>query len=218
MIPHTEPMLSDVLERVLDAPSWTVLLVVGAVVFAEDALFVGFVLPGETLAILGGVAANRGHVSLTAVLVVVILAAIVGDSVGYEVGKHLGPRVLEAKFLANHADRVGDAQDFLARRGGWAVLLGRWVAFFRAVMPALAGVARMPYRVFLPFNAVGGIIWGTVVVLVGYLAGASYEKVEHWLGRGAPILVGVVALVALAVWWVRRRRERSRGDDVAGEA
>jgi len=113
---------------------------------------------------------------------------------------------------------VGDAQDFLARRGGWAVLLGRWVAFFRAVMPALAGVARMPYRLFLPFNAAGGIIWGTVVVLVGYLAGASYEKVEHWLGRGAPILVGVVALVALAVWWVRRRRERSRGDDVAGEA
>jgi len=203
-------MLSDVLERVLDAPSWTVLLVVGLVVFAEDALFVGFVLPGETLAILGGVAASRGHVSLTAVLAVVIVAAIVGDSVGYEIGKHLGPRVLEAKFLARHQHRVADAQDFQARRGGWAVLLGRWVAFFRAVMPALAGVARMPYRVFLPFNAVGGIIWGTVVVLVGYLAGASYKKVEHWLGRGAPILVGVIALVVLAVWWVRRRRERAR--------
>ena len=75
------------------------------------------------------------------------------------------------------------AQDFPARRGGMAVLLGRWVAFFRAVMPALAGASRMPYRTFLRFNAVGGLIWGVVVVTAGYLAGSSYARIEQAVGR-----------------------------------
>ncbi len=156
------------------------------VVFAEDALFVGFVLPGETVAILGGVAANRGHVSLAAVIAVVVVAAIVGDSVGYEVGRHLGPRILGLRVLRRpqRQRRLADAQELLARRGGSAVFLGRWVAFFRAVMPALAGTARMPYPKFLAFNAAGGLVWGTAVVLAGYLAGASYAKVEKALGPG----------------------------------
>lgn len=172
------------LDQVLGAAPWAVLLVVGLVVFAEDALFVGFVLPGETAAILGGVAAHRGHVAFAAVLAVVIVAAIVGDSVGYEVGRLIGPRVLASRIVAKRRERIEGAQDFLARRGGWAVLLGRWVAFFRAVMPALAGLARMPYHVFLPFNAAGGIVWGSVVVSVGYLAGASYAAVEKKAGDG----------------------------------
>lgn len=193
------------LDQVLGAAPWAVLLVVGLVVFAEDALFVGFVLPGETAAILGGVAAHRGHVAFAAVLAVVILAAIVGDSVGYEVGRVIGPRVLASRLLERRRERIGQAQDFLARRGGWAVLLGRWVAFFRAVMPALAGVARMPYRTFLPFNAAGGIVWGSVVVTAGYLAGASYAAVEKALGRDAALVVLAVVLVGLLVWHLRKR-------------
>jgi membrane protein DedA with SNARE-associated domain len=163
--------MTNFLDGILSAPTWAILLVVGAVVFAEDALFVGFVIPGETAAILGGVASSQGHAPLAAVLAVVIAAAIVGDSVGYEVGKHFGPRLLDLKIFAKRRDRLQDAQDFLARRGGVAVFLGRWVAFFRAVMPALAGTAQMPYRRFLAFNAAGGIVWGAVVVTLGYLAG-----------------------------------------------
>ena len=193
------------LDQVLGAAPWAVLLVVGLVVFAEDALFVGFVLPGETAAILGGVAAHRGHVAFAAVLAVVIVAAIVGDSVGYEVGRLIGPRVLASRLLERRRERIGQAQDFLARRGGWAVLLGRWVAFFRAVMPALAGVSRMPYRTFLPFNAAGGIVWGSVVVTAGYLAGASYAAVEKALGRDAALVVLAVVLVGLLVWHLRKR-------------
>jgi membrane protein DedA with SNARE-associated domain len=180
-------------------------------VFAEDALFVGFVVPGETVAILGGVAANLGHVPFWTVLAVVITMAIVGDSVGFEVGRKYGTRVLAWKPLRRHATRIDDARDLLARRGGWAVLLGRWVAFFRAVMPALAGTTEMRYRTFLSFNALGGILWGTAVVLGGYLAGASYKAVEQWLGTGGAVFVGLVAVVALVVWRVRRSRaERVR--------
>jgi membrane-associated protein len=198
--------MSAVLDNILGAPAWIVYAVVGLVVFAEDALFVGFVIPGETVAILGGVAASRGHASVVVVAIVVVTAAIVGDSVGYEIGKHWGSRLLDLRVFAKHRERLQDAQDFLARRGGVAVLLGRWVAFFRAVMPALAGTAKMPYRMFLPFNAAGGIVWGTVVVLVGYLAANSYAQVERAIGRDSALIALVVVLALLVVWRVRRRR------------
>jgi membrane-associated protein len=147
--------------------------------------------------------------------------AIIGDSVGFEVGRRYGTRLLTIRPLARHSDRLDDARDLLARRGGWAVLLGRWVAFFRAVMPALAGTTEMRYRTFLTFNALGGILWGTAVVVGGYLAGASYKAVESWLGTGAAVLVGLVAVVALVVWRVRKirsERVREAGGPDAGHA
>jgi membrane protein DedA with SNARE-associated domain len=209
-------VLTSLLERLLNVPAPVVLLVVGSLVFVEDALFVGFVVPGETVAILGGVAANLGHVPLWAVLAVVISMAIIGDSVGFEVGRRYGTRLLTWKPLLRHQARIDDARDLLARRGGWAVLLGRWVAFFRAVMPALAGTTAMRYRTFFTFNALGGILWGAAVVMGGYLAGASYQAVEAWLGTGAAVVVGLIAVVALVVWQVRRRRdERARERAVA---
>jgi membrane-associated protein len=201
-------VISTIVDNILSAPAWAVYLVVGAMVFAEDALFVGFVLPGETAAILGGAAASRGHVSLTAVLAIVVGAAIVGDSVGYEVGRHLGSRLLDHRAFAKRRARLQDAQDFLARRGGAAVMLGRGVAFFRAVMPALAGTAKMPYRRFLTFNAIGGIVWGTAVVLLGYLAGNSYAKIESAVGRDVAVVVLALVLVVLMVRHLRHLRRR----------
>jgi membrane-associated protein len=198
--------MSGLVDRVLGLPGWLVLLVTGLVVFAEDAVFVGFVVPGETVALLAGAAAKLGHVSLLGVLVVVVVAAIVGDTVGYEVGRHLGVRILDLRILRKRRRRLDAARDLLARRGGSAVFLGRWIAFFRAVMPALAGTARMPYRRFLAFNAAGGLAWGTTVVLLGYAAGASYARVEKAIGRDAALVVLAIALVALVAWRFSRRR------------
>jgi membrane-associated protein len=206
-------VLTSLLDRLLSVPAPVVLAVVGTLVFVEDALFVGFVVPGETVAVLGGVAANLGHVSVWAVLAVVVTMAIVGDSVGFEVGRRFGPRVLAARPLQRHRSRLDDAQDFLARRGGSAVFLARWIAFFRAVMPALAGSTDMRYRTFFLFNALGGLVWGTVVVMAGYLAGASYAAVETALGRGGAIVVGAVVLVAAVVWRVRRHRSARAGGE-----
>ena len=197
--------MSGLVDRLLGLPGWLVLLVTGLVVFAEDALFVGFVLPGETVALLAGVAARLGGVSLAGVLAVVVLAAIVGDTVGYEIGRSFGPRILDLRFLRTRRPRIDAARDLLARRGGSAVFLGRWVAFFRAVMPALAGTARMPYRRFLVFSAAGGLAWGVAVVLAGYAAGASYAQAEKILGRDVALVVLVVALLALAGWRLSRR-------------
>jgi membrane protein DedA with SNARE-associated domain len=198
--------VSGLVHRLLDLPGWLVLLVAGAVVLAEDALFVGFVLPGETAAVLAGVAASLGHAPLALVLGVVVLAAVVGDSVGYEVGRHYGTRVVASGRLDRHRDRLDRAQSLLVRRGGAAVFLGRWTAFFRAVMPALAGSARMPYPRFLAFNAAGGVLWGTAVVLIGYLAGRSYATVERAFGWGAAAVVALVVVTALVAWRVRKSR------------
>jgi membrane-associated protein len=195
---------------VLTASPGLVYLVVTALVFAEDAVFVGFLVPGETAAVLGGVAASRGSVSLIGMTAAVVLAAIVGDSVGYELGRHAGPRILRARMLDRHRPRVDAARELLARRGSVAVVLGRSVAFFRAVMPALAGIALMPYRRFLLANATGGLIWGVATVLLGYLAGSSYERVERTFGRGVAVGVAAAVLAALGAWMLRRRRsERS---------
>lgn len=160
-------VVSGLVDRVLGLSGVLVYLIVGLVVFAEDAIFVGFVVPGETAAVLGGVIASRGGASLVIMVVLVVAAAIIGDTVGYEVGRHLGTRILDARFLAKRRHRIEKAQDFLRRRGGAAVFLGRFVAFFRAVMPALAGTSTMPYRRFITWNALGGIVWGIGFVLLG---------------------------------------------------
>jgi membrane protein DedA with SNARE-associated domain len=189
--------------------------VVAALVFCEDALFVGFVLPGESAVVIGGVLASQGKVTLWLLSLVVVLAAIAGDSVGYEIGRRFGPGILDIRPLRRHRDRVEQAQDLVRRRGPEAVFLGRFIAFFRAMMPALVGIARMPYQRFLPFNALGGLVWGVGFTLLGYFAGNAYTKVEGTVGRVAAIVITGVVVAGLIVWHFRRRR---RNEPVAPQA
>ncbi|MDQ0828115.1 membrane-associated protein [Arthrobacter sp. B2I5] len=202
--------MTDFIDGLLNVSPIVAYIAVFCLVFAEDALFVGFVIPGETAAVLGGVVASRGEVQLGTMMALVVGAAIIGDSAGYEVGKHLGSRILDAKALRRHAGRLENAQDFLRRKGGSAVFLGRFTAFFRAVMPALAGTSRMPYGRFLAWNAAGGIVWGIGFVLLGFLAGNSYEAVAQAVGRDLAVVIAAVAVAALIVWHVRSRRRRQR--------
>jgi membrane protein DedA with SNARE-associated domain len=104
----------------------------------------------------------------------------------------------------------------LARRGGSAVFFGRFVAFFRATMPALAGTAGMRYPKFLAFNAAGGVVWGVGVVLLGYLAGNSYSTIEKTFGRATALIAVAVIVIGLVGWRIRRRSGRRR--DEAGPA
>lgn len=202
-------MVRHLADLLLSAGPAVAYVVIGALVFAEAALFVGFVLPGETAALLGGVLAATHRLSLAAVLVLVVVTAVVGDTVGYEVGKHAGPRLLASRPLRRHAGRLDGARGFLRRRGGSAIFLARFTAFLRAVMPALAGLSRMPYPRFLAWNAAGALVWGVGVTLAGYLAGASYARVEKVLGRGSAVLLSLVVVAGLGVWWWRRRAHRA---------
>ena len=183
-----------------------VYLVVAALVFGETALFVGFVLPGEIAVVLGGVLASRGRVSLPLLIVVVVAAAIVGPLVGYEIGRRMGGRLVGSRFLRRVSGPVEKAASALNSRGAVAVLVGRFTAVLRAMMPALAGTARMPYRTFAVSNAVGGLIWGVGYCLLGYLAGSAYEAVERRVGAGFAIAIAALVVGALVVWAVRRHR------------
>jgi membrane-associated protein len=201
--------MQSLFDGLVHASPLVVVCIVFALVFAEDALFIGFVIPGETAAVVGGVIASRGAFPLWLIAAVVVVAAIVGDTVGYEIGKHVGPRLMAMKILDKRRAQLQKAEDFLARRGGLAVFLGRFTAFFRAVMPALAGLSRMPYRRFATWNFTGGIVWGTLFVTLGFIAGNSYEELAHTVGRGAAVVVAVVAVVILAVWQVRKHRREA---------
>jgi membrane protein DedA with SNARE-associated domain len=178
--------------------------VVGGLAFAEAAIFVGFVLPGETAVILGGVLAFRHSVSLTLMMIVVVVAAIAGDSVGFEVGRHYGERLLRLKVFANGRQKLRD-------NGGKAVFLARFTAFLRAVMPGMAGTAKMPYRKFLAFNAAGGIVWGVSFTLLGYLAGASYKRIESYAGRFSEAILALVVIAVIVLVVRHRMRERRSG-------
>jgi membrane-associated protein len=199
-------VLQGVLDAIRSVPPAVAYAIIALLAFGEAAFFVGFVLPGETAVLLGGFLASQGRLDIVTLIVLVVVSAILGDTVGYEVGKHFGPRVLQLHVLRKHRSRLDSAQEMLRRRGGPAVFLGRWTAFFRAVMPGMAGLSQMRYRVFLLWNALGGIAWGIALSLVGYFAGASYEKVASALGKGTGVVFGTVVITGLLVWYVRRKR------------
>src|SRR5262249_51493027 len=157
--------------------------------------FVGFVFPGEIAVLLGGVLAFQHRIALAAVLAAAIAGAVIGDTVGYWVGHRYGRRLLSGRLgrlvKQHHRER---AERYLAERGGKAVFLGRFTAALRVMIPGLSGMARMPYRTFAVYNVAGGAVWATVMVLVGYLAGASWQRAAHWASRLGLALLALIAL------------------------
>ena len=185
-------------------------VIAGGLACAEAAVMLGLVLPGETALVVAGFAAHQGWISLWPMVAVAIGSAALGDTVGYEVGRRLGPRLRSSRL----GGRVGDdrwrrTDDFLRRHGGRAVLLGRFTAGLRALTPGMAGMARMPYlRRFLPWNAAGAVVWGAGCVLLGYAFSASLVRLEHALTYGPLVLIALAAAV-LVVLGIRRRRRQA---------
>jgi|SRR5690349_7350789 membrane protein DedA with SNARE-associated domain len=197
------------IDAITSMPPLAAYAMISLLVFGEAAVFIGFVLPGETAVVLGGFLASRHNLEIVTLCALVFVSAVIGDSVGYEVGKHFGPRLMRTRIFTRHQERLDSASELLRRRGGPAVFLGRFTAFFRAVMPGLAGLSQMRYRTFLVWNALGGLAWGVGFSLVGYFAGESYDKVATQIGRGTAIVVALLVITALIVWHVRRRRAES---------
>ena len=199
--------MSAIASHMLALPPWGALLVVFGVPALESSVFLGFIFPGEIALILGGVMAYEGNVSLGAVLVSGLAGAIVGDSVGYAVGRQFGRRLLKGtvgRFVqSSHLDR---AESYLAERGGRAVFFGRFTAALRALIPGLAGISGLRYRTFLIFNVAGGIAWGTLSVLLGYLGGSSWRHVEHIASRIGFAALAVVVVVLMGGFLLRRTR------------
>jgi membrane protein DedA with SNARE-associated domain len=183
----------------------------------EASAFIGLLVPGETALLVAGVLASEGKLSLSVSIMCGVAGAIVGDSVGYEIGRRLGPRLRSSKA----GQTVGEerwvrAHAFVRDRGPQAVFFGRWVGLLRALVPAIAGDARMPYRRFLLWNVLGALASSPLVILLGYAAGSSYRSAErklHWVSYAVVAIAAVAIVVRIAV--ARRRHEPEHGDDVA---
>ncbi|MCW2829261.1 MAG: Dolichyl-phosphate beta-D-mannosyltransferase, partial [Marmoricola sp.] len=198
-------MISDLAAHLLNLPVWVVLAVVFLVPALESSAFVGFVFPGEVALVLGGVVASQGRVSVFAVLAAGIAGAILGDSVGYLVGRRFGRRLLDGtvgRFVKS--SQLDRAERYLAERGGRAVFFGRFTAALRVLIPGLAGLSGLHYRTFLLYNVASGLGWGVLSVMLGYLGGSSWRHVEHVASR---VGLGILAIVATAflIGYVLRR-------------
>ncbi len=202
--------MSALASGLVNLHGWVAYLVIAALVFGETAVFVGFVLPGEIAVVLGGVLASRGHVSLPVLILIVVVAAVAGPFIGYEIGRRMGDRLLQAKGLARVRGGAERTRSILSRRGGAAVFLGRFIAIARAVMPAAAGAASVRYATFAFYNVLGGLLWGVGYCLLGYLAGSAYVVVERRVGTGLAIVIGLVVIVGVATWLIRRHRAQAK--------
>jgi membrane protein DedA with SNARE-associated domain len=193
-------------ETLLNLHGPVIYAIVAALVFAEAALFFGFIFPGETAIVVGGVLAGQGRVSLPLLIVIVVISATTGDSVGYEIGRRFGPRLLGSRAMHRHRAKVSRAQELIRRRGAIAVFIGRFTALLRAMMPALVGSSRMPYPKFLVFNLMGGAVWGAGFTLGGFFIGQAFEHTAQYVGRGIAVLIAVLITAAVVIWTVRRHR------------
>ena len=212
-LPHYTPLLASAstwLEHhLLKLHGPAVYLFVALAVFLEVAIVIGFFVPGEIAAITGGVLASQHKVSLLIMVVVVAIAAVGGNFVGYEFGRLTGPWLLSHRPLKDHPAALR-AQSLIRRRGGPAVFLGRWVAVVRALVPGIAGVSSMDRRVFGIFSIVGGVAWATTWVLAGYAAGISYTRLVNSIGVWSLAIVAVLVLSSILYFAWRRIRERHR--------
>ena len=204
-------IVSYLLDKIQHLPGPLVFVLVALLVFGEAALFIGFVLPGETSVIVAGVVASQGHINIDALCALVVVAAIVGDSVGYAIGHRYGEQLMTLPVIRHRRVALERALEGLRQRGPVYVFVGRFTAFLRAVMPGLAGMSKMRYRRFLVANALGAIIWGVGFTLLGYFAGGALTKIEKyasWAGIGLLVLVIGVA----ATLHRRRTRRDARAD------
>jgi undecaprenyl-diphosphatase len=188
--------------------------VVALLAALEASAFVGLFIPGELALLTGGYIAHEGHAGLALMMAAATAGAVIGDSLGYEIGRRFGPGLQQSRLGRRiGAERWQRAEAYLAAKGGRAVLAGRFVGVLRALVPAVAGTTRMPYRRFLAWNAAGALVWAPGTVLAGYAAGSSYRRVERYAGQAGLVLLGAAAAVAavvLAARWIARHPEQVR--------
>jgi len=186
---------------------WGGYLLLVAIVFAETGLLIGCFLPGDSLLITAGILAAAGHLNIWWINVLLIAAAIVGDSVGYAIGARLGPRIFtREKSLLFNPKHVERTRLFYEKYGPKTIVIARFVPIIRTFAPVLAGVGVMAYRRFLFYNVAGGIGWVVSMSLAGYLLGQAVPNISKHM-HVLVIVIIVVSCVPIAVEVYRERRK-----------
>lgn len=177
-----------------------------AIVFAESGLFFGFFLPGDSLLFTAGLLASQGHFNVILLWVGTMLCAIAGDSVGYAFGKRIGPKLFTKEdSLFFHKNHIHRTEAFYERHGKKTIILARFVPIVRTFAPILAGIGQMKYRTFLLFNVVGGVLWSTVMIFLGFGLGSVVPNLDRYL---LPIVLGIIVLsfVPIVIEWIKHKK------------
>lgn len=207
--------LIELIRKVMDVQAiiqWGGIFMICVIVFVETGLFVGFFLPGDSLLVTAGIFAASGHLDLTWLLVLASICAVVGDQVGYLIGRSAGHALYKRDdsmfFKKKHLQK---AHEFYEKYGGKTIVIARFVPIVRTFAPAVAGAAEMNYRRFVSFNVFGGILWVFSTVLLGFFMGRliGAERLNRHIHLVIIVVVFLSILPALIEFW---RAHRKRHD------
>jgi len=186
------------------------LLGIFAVIFAESGLLFGFFLPGDSLLFTAGFLASQGAFEIKSLVLVCFLAAVLGDSAGYAIGRKLGRRLFRKKesFLF-HPDHLIKAQRFYEKHGKKTIVLARFMPIVRTFAPIVAGIGNMHYKTFLTYNLIGGFLWAVLLPIVGYFLGSMIPDIDRYL---LPIiaLIIVMSILPQAIHLLKEKNNREQ--------
>jgi membrane protein DedA with SNARE-associated domain len=206
VIPHED--LQQLLEDVSNTlGAWTYLLV-GVFAFAETGAFVGLVVPGETVMLLGGAVAGQGAIDIYLLIAIAWFSAWAGDTTSFFLGRRLGREFVMRngpRFGISH-ERFEKVEDYFSRHGGKTIFIGRFISLVRAFAPFIAGSSGMRYRAFVPYSILGTGLWASAHILIGYFFSRSIDTAAKYAGRGAFLLATLIVVVVGSVVLVRRFR------------
>lgn len=195
---------------------WGGYVALTAIVFAETGLLIGFFLPGDSLLVTAGLLASQGFLNVYAMGALLSIAAIVGDALGYSIGRATGPRIFtrEDSLLFNRKHLLR-AHSFYEKHGGKTIVLARFMPIIRTFAPVVAGVAGMRYRDFAVFNVAGGLLWVWSMLFTGYFLGRYIPGIDEHIDI-VIIIVIFLSILPGIIGWLRERRSSGVGSPESG--
>lgn len=191
------------------------LIGIALIVFAETGLLIGFFLPGDSLLFTAGLLAAKGDVfdqPIWLIVLVTMVAAVLGDQVGYRIGAKAGPTLFaKPKSKLFNPDHVLKAQSFFDHHGPKAIVLARFVPIVRTFTPVIAGVGRMNAKLFTTYNVVGGVLWGGGVTMAGYLLGKRFPALGKRIELLSLVIIAI-SLLPIAIEFFKHRRAKAAAD------
>lgn len=181
---------------------------IGGIIFAESGLLIGFFLPGDSLLFTAGFLASQGYFNLFVLIIISLIAAIVGDSVGYAFGRKVGKSLFsrsQSRFF--RPEHLVKAQEFYKKYGAKTIVIARFVPIVRTFAPILAGVSEMHYPTFATYNIIGGLFWTISLPVLGYFLGSLIPNIDHFI---LPI-IGLIVILSVIPPVIEYWRERQRG-------
>lgn len=179
------------------------------IVFAETGLFLGFFFPGDSLLFVAGILAAEGFFSLPLLLVLLFVAAVTGNLVGYAFGRYVGPKIFSREdsllFRKSHALK---AQAFYEKYGGKTIVLARFIPIVRTFAPIVAGVARMHYPTFFFYNVVGALLWSVGLTSIAYYLGSKIENIDRYLLPIVILIIFLSILPGIVGYWREKHSAR----------